>query len=132
MVGLIDMKQKWSALVEYWINYVTTNFEHTYDLDHKFFKVKFWNYNISRVVGLIDVKRKGIKSIGYWANYVTLHLDHDHNLEFSKSEFEIAFFQEREGWLTWNVNGAFMTMTMNWVTSDIGLLLVCHRHINSL
>ena len=33
MVGLIDMKRKGSASVEYWVNYVTFNFDFTHDLD---------------------------------------------------------------------------------------------------
>ena len=35
MVGVIGMKQKWNALVGYWVNYVT------FDLVFGFFKVKF-------------------------------------------------------------------------------------------
>ena len=41
MVGPIDMKQKGSALVGYWVQYVTLTFDLTHDLDFGCFKVKF-------------------------------------------------------------------------------------------
>ena len=40
---------------------------------------------------------------------------HDFDLIVSRSKFEIALFEEWEGWLTWNkrdVSKSFMTMTM--------------------
>ena len=43
MVGQIDMKQKGSILVGYFVNYVTLTFSLTHDPDLGFFKVKFWN-----------------------------------------------------------------------------------------
>ena len=42
---------------------------------------------------------------------------HDFDLIVSRSKFEIALFEEWEGWLTWNkrdVSKAFMTMTMTY------------------
>ena len=68
MVGRIDVKRKGSALVGYWVQYVTLTFDLTHDLDLRCFKVKFRNRYISRIVGLIDVKWKGNELIWYWAN----------------------------------------------------------------
>ena len=73
------------------------------------------NTTMSGIVAQIDVKWKGTRSIGYWANYVTFPFDCTHNLglDFSRSEFEIAFSQESEVWLTQNerdVSQSFMTM----------------------
>ena len=56
MVGRIDVKRKGSALVGYWVQYVTLTFDLIHDLDLGCFKVKFRNSSISRIVGLIDVK----------------------------------------------------------------------------
>ena len=56
MVGPIDVKQKGSASVGYWVQYVTLTFDLTHDLDLGCFKVKFRNSCISGIVGLIDVK----------------------------------------------------------------------------
>ena len=56
MVGPIDVKRKGSALVGYWVKYVTFTFDLTHDLDLGCFKVKFRNSSISGIVGLIDVK----------------------------------------------------------------------------
>ena len=50
MGGPIDVKLKGSALVGYWVQYVTF----TFDLTHK-----FRNSSISGIVGLIDAKWKG-------------------------------------------------------------------------
>ena len=88
--GLIDVKQKGSALVGYWVNYVTSTFDLTHDLELGFFKVKFWNSCFSGIIGLIDVKGNGSKSVGYWADYVTLPFDHTHDLglEFSRSNLK--------------------------------------------
>ena len=58
MVGPIDVKRKGSALVGYWVQYVTLTFDLTHDLDLGCFKVKFRNSSISGIVGLIDVKWK--------------------------------------------------------------------------
>ena len=41
MVGPIDVKQKESASVRYWVNYVTLTFDLTHDLDLGLFKAKF-------------------------------------------------------------------------------------------
>ena len=73
--------------------------------------------HISGVIGPINVKRKGGASVGYWANYVTLTFDltHDIDLVVSRSNFEIALFEEWVGWLRWNkrdVSRSFMTMTV--------------------
>ena len=72
------------------------------------------------MVGPIDVKRKGGASVGYWVSYVTLTFDptRDLDLVISMSKFEIALFEEKEGWLTWNerdVSWSFMTMTVTYV-----------------
>ena len=58
MVGPINMKQKRGASFGYWINYVTSTFDLTHDLDLGFFKVKFRNICslISGIIGLIDLK----------------------------------------------------------------------------
>ena len=58
MFGPIDVKRKWSALVEYWVQYVSLTFDLTRDLDFGGFKVKFRNSYISGIVDLIDVKWK--------------------------------------------------------------------------
>ena len=65
MVGPIDVKQKGSALVEYWVQYVTLTCDLTHDLDLGCFRVKFRNSSISGIVGLIDVKWKGSELIWY-------------------------------------------------------------------
>ena len=121
MVGPIDLKQKGSALVGYWIWYVSLTFDLTHDLDLGCFKVKFRNSCISGIVGLIDVKWKGSKLIGYWADCMNLPFDHTHGLDLgvSRSESEIAWSQEWDGRLTWNekdVSHPFMTMILTSVT----------------
>ena len=121
MVGRIDVKRKGSALVGYWVQYVTLTFDLTHDLDLGCFKVKFRNSSISRIVGLIDVKWKGSELIWYWANCMTLPLDHTHDLDLgvSRSESEIALSQEWGSRLTMNekdVSHPFMTMILTCVT----------------
>ena len=93
MVGPIDVKRKGSALVGYWVQYVT--FDLTHDLDLGCFKVKFRNCSISGIVGLIDVKLKGSELIWYWADGMTLPFHHTHDLDLrvSRRESEIALFQ---------------------------------------
>ena len=56
MVGPIDVKQKGSALIGYWVQYMTLTFDLTHDPDLGCFKVKSRNSSISGMVGLIDVK----------------------------------------------------------------------------
>ena len=63
MVGPIDVKRKESALVGYWLHYVTLTFDLIHDLDLGCLKVKFRNNSISRIVGLIGVKWKGSELI---------------------------------------------------------------------
>ena len=121
MVGRIDVKRKGSALVGYWVQYVTLTFDLTHDLDLVCFKVKFQNRSISRIVGLIDVKWKGSELIWYWANCMTLPFDHTHDLDLgvSRSESEIALSQEWGSRLTMNekdVSHPFMTMILTCVT----------------
>ena len=121
MVGRIDVKRKGSALVGYWVQYVTLTFDLTHDLDLGCFKVKFRNSSISRIVGLIDVKWKGSELIWYWANCMTLPFDHTHDLDLgvSRSESEIALSQEWGSRLTMNekdVSHPFMTMILTCVT----------------
>ena len=123
MVGSIDVKQKGSASVGYRVQYVTLTFDRTHDLDLGCFKVKFRNSSISGIVGLIDVKWKRGELIWYWADCMTLPFDHTHDLdlgvEISRSESEIALFQEWDGRLTWNekdVSHPFMTMILTSVT----------------
>ena len=104
MVGSIDVKQKGSASIGYWEQYVTLTFDLTHDLDPGCFKVKFRNSSITGIVGLIHVKWKSGELIWYWADCMTLPFDHTHDLdlgvEISKSESEIALSQEWDGWLT--------------------------------
>ena len=100
MVGPIE--QKGSASVGYWVWYVTMTCDITHDLDLGCFKVKFGNSCISGTVGLIDVKWKGSELIGYWVNCMTLPFNHDLDIGVSRSESEIALFQEWDGRLTWN------------------------------
>ena len=144
MVGSIDVKRKGSASVGYWVQCVTLTFDLTHDLDLRCFKVKFRNSPISGIVGLIDVKWKRSELIWYGADCMTLPFDHTHDhdldlgVEISRSESEIALFQEWDGWLTWNekdVSHPFMTMILtsvtmvglvdvpdsDWVTSDVGV-----------
>ena len=100
MVGPIDVKQKWSASIGYWVQYVTLAFDltHDLDLDHGCFKIKFRNSSIYEIVGLIDVKWKWSELIWYWADCMTLSFDHTHDLDlkvnFSWSQSEIASSQE--------------------------------------
>ena len=67
-------KQKGSTPVWYSVNYVTSTFDPTLDLDPGF-KVKFWNSCISGIDGLVGMKGKRSKSIGFWTEYVTLPFD---------------------------------------------------------
>ena len=121
MVGPIDVKRKGSALVGYWVQYVTLTFDLPHDLDLGCFKVKFRNSSICRIVGLIDVKWKGSELIWYWAKCMTLPFDHTHDLDLgvSRSESEIALSQEWGSLLTMNEKDAshpFMTMILTCVT----------------
>ena len=121
MVGPIDVKRIGSALVGYWVQYVTLTFDLTHDLDLGWFKVKFRNSSISRIVGLIDVNWKGSELIWYWANCMTLPFDHTHDIDLgvSRSESEIALSQEWGSRLTMNekdVSHPFMTMILTCVT----------------
>ena len=121
MVGPIDVKRKGSALVGYWVQYVTLTFDLTRDLDLVCFKVKFRNISISGIVGLIDVKWKGSELIWYWADYMTLPFDHTYDLDLgvSMSESEIALSQEWCGRLAMNEKDKshpFMTMILTCVT----------------
>ena len=104
MVTPIDVKQKGSALVGYWVQYMALTFDLTHDLDLGCFKVKFQNSSISGIVGLIDVKWKGSELIWYWADCMTLPFDHTHDLDLgvSRSESEIALSQEWGSRLTMN------------------------------
>ena len=68
---------------------------------------------------LIDVKQKESKSIRYRGDCMVLPFDHTHELDLviSRSKFEVALFEEWEGWLTWNkrdVSWSFMTMTLTY------------------
>ena len=121
MVVPIDVKRKGSALVGYWVQCVILIFDLNLDLDLGCFKVKFRNSSISGIVGLIDVKWKGSELIWYWADCMTLSLDHTHDLDLgvSRSESEIALYQELGGWLTWNetdVSRPLMNMILTSVT----------------
>ena len=101
MVGLIDVKRKGSALVGYWVQYVTWTFDLTHDLDLGCFKVKFLNSSISRIVGLIDIKWKGSELIWYRADCMTLPFDHTHPWPWSWS-FKVRVwnsFISGMGWL---------------------------------
>ena len=116
MVGPIDVKRKGSALVRYWVQYVTLTFDLTHYLDLGCFKVKFRNSSISGIVGLIDVKWKGSELIWYLADCMTLPFDHTHDLDLgvSRSESEKALSQEWGSRFTMNekdVSHPFMTMT---------------------
>ena len=118
MVCLIDLRQKGSASVGYWVWYMTFTFDLTHDLDLGCFKVKFWNSCISGIVGLIDVKWKGSKLIRYWSDCIPFDHTHDLDLGVSRSESEIALSQEWDGRLTWNekdVSHPFMTMILTLV-----------------
>ena len=52
-----ETKRKYT-LVGYWVQYMTLTFDLTHDLDLGYFKVKFRNSSISRIVDLIDVNEK--------------------------------------------------------------------------
>ena len=54
--------------------------------------------------GQIDMEQKGFESIGSQTHIVTLncYLTHDLDPWFSRSNFENAVSQQREGRLTWN------------------------------
>ena len=134
MVGPIDMKWKGSALVGYWVQYVTLTFDLTHDLDLGCFKVKLWNSSISGIVGLIDVKWKGSELIWYWADCMTLPFDYTHDLDLgvSKSESELALSQSYWQWTKrmwvihslpwyWLVWGGRMYRIVTGVTSDVSV-----------
>ena len=133
MVGPIDVKRKGSALVGYWVHYVTLTFNLTHDLDIGCFKVKFRNSSFSEIVGLIDVK-------WYWADCMTLPFDHTHDLDIgvSRSESEIALSQEWVAdwhgtkriwvihswpwcWLVWPCWGGRMYRIVIGMNSDVGV-----------
>ena len=92
MVSPIDVKRKGSALVGYWVQYMTLTFDLTHDLDLGCLTVKFQNSSISGIVGLIDVKWKESELIWYWADCMTLPYDHTHDLDLgvSRPESEIG------------------------------------------
>ena len=120
-VGPIDVKRKGSALVGYWIKYMTLIFDFSHDLDLGCFKVKFRNSSICGIAGLIDVKWKGSELIWFWADCMTLPFDHTRDLDLgvSRSESEIALPQEWGGRLTMNekdVSHPSMTMILTCVT----------------
>ena len=86
---LLYTRNGWSDLLEAerggvsignWVNYVTSTYDLMHDLILGFFKVKFWNSDISGFVGVIYVKCKGRKSIIYWADYMTLPFDHTNDI----------------------------------------------------
>ena len=121
MVGPIEVKQKGTALVGYWVQNVTLTFDPTYDLDLGCFKVKFRNSSISGIVGLIDLKWIGSELIWYWADCMTLPFDHTHDLDLGvlRSKSDIALSQECGGRFTMNekdVSHPFMTMILTCVT----------------
>ena len=140
MVGPIDVKRKGSALVGYWVQYVTLTFDLTHDIDLGCFNVKFRNSSISGIVGLIDVKWKGSELIWYWADCMTLPFDHTNDLDLgvSRWESEIALSQEWGGqltmnekmwvihswpwyWLVWPWWGGRIYRIVTGVTSDVGV-----------
>ena len=53
MVDPIDVKRKGAASIGYWINYMTLNFDPTHEFDLRFFKVKFLNSSVSKIVVLL-------------------------------------------------------------------------------
>ena len=64
MVGPIDVKRKGDASVGYWVNYVTSTFDLTHDLDLWFFKVKFQNSCISGIVIWLMWNKKKANQLG--------------------------------------------------------------------
>ena len=60
MVGPIGVKQKGSALVRYWIQYVTLTIDLTYDLDFVCFKVQFRNALSPELLVLLMWKEKEV------------------------------------------------------------------------
>ena len=113
----IDVKQKGSASVEYWVQYVTLTF-----LPHSWPWPWIFLGQISKELYLRNClsdwcEWKGSESIGYWADYMTLPFDHIHDLDFgvSRSEFEIALPHEWNVRLTRNKNEVshpFMTLIL--------------------
>ena len=90
------------------------------------------NSCVSRLLtDLCETKKKANQILGWLVSMVLLFdYTHDLDLEVSRSKFEITWFNEWEGWLTWNemdVSWSFMTMTY-------GLPLCCvwmYRVINN-
>ena len=111
--GWFDWCETKSALVGYWVQYMTLTFDLTHDLDLGCFMVKFGNSSISGIVGLIDVKWNGSELIWYWAYCMTLPFDHTHDLDLgvSSSESEVALSQEWGGRLTMNEKDVTMILT---------------------
>ena len=58
IVGPIDGKPNGIALVGYWVNYLTLEFDLIHDPDLGFFMVKFRNSCFAGIYALISVKRK--------------------------------------------------------------------------
>ena len=120
IVGAIDVKQKGSTSVGYWVYHVTLIFDLTHDLDLGCFKVTFRNSCIRNCwCDWYDMKRKGINRILVWLYDLAFDHAHDHDLGVSRSESKIAVSQEWDGRLTWNqkdVCDPFMTMILTSVT----------------
>ena len=74
MVGPIDVKRKGSALVEYWVQFVTLTFDLTHDLDLGCFKVKFRNSSISGIVGPISNWENSPRQAGMYNVLIVLKL----------------------------------------------------------
>ena len=114
IVGPIDVKRQDGAPVGYWVNYVTSTFYLIPDLDLWFFKVKF-QIAVSQELlsNWCETKRKQISYI--LADCMVLPFDHTHDLdlEVSRSKFEIALFEEWEGWLTWS-EGVWVDHSWPW------------------
>ena len=79
ILGMVGVKWKGTVSVWNWFKYVTL----TFDLDLRFFKVKFWNSCISGFVGLNDVIEKVANQL---ADYVTLPFDCTHDLGLCKGQ----------------------------------------------
>ena len=123
LVGPIDLKRKGSALVGYWVQYVTLTFDLTHDLDLGCFKVKFRKALSQELLVWLIWNENGSELIWYWADCMTLPFDHTHDLDLGveiwRSESEIALSHEWDSRLTWNekdVSHLFMTMILTSVT----------------
>ena len=121
MVGPIDVKRKGSALVPYWVWYVTLTFDLTHDLYLGCFNVKFEIAVSQELLVWLMWNKKEANWEDILGSLYDHTFDHTHDLDLgaSRSGSQIALSQEWDGWSPWNgkdVSHPFMNMILTSVT----------------